>query len=43
MIESENIISDSCCIMDIDLETVTKEELDFVSKYKYKYNSYIKY
>lgn len=36
IIESEQIIGTPCCISDFDLETITKEELDFVSGFEVK-------
>ena len=34
VVYSEQIISDKCCILDLDLENVTKEDLNFISSYK---------
>ena len=40
--EREGIVSDYCCFMDMDLQTITKDKMDFSSSYKINMKESIK-
>lgn len=39
MVDPDNIISNNCCILDLDLVNCKKEDVEFTSAYKLKVNS----
>lgn len=35
-VDNKNVVTDVCCILDLDLYTCKKEDLDFVTSYSLK-------